>query len=620
MKKHHSRNASHGDGITATRSGDNGTLSPPEGGKAPAPNVPCFVVAIGASAGGQEALEQMFTTLPTDCGLAFVVAMHLPPDGPSFLAEMLSRYTTMAVVTAEEGMPLLPDRVHVLPAGRNLAVSGDRLHLEEPGMPRQIFHPIDRLFRSLALEVRERVIAVVLSGSGSDGTQGAKLVKEAGGIVIVQAPGSAAYPAMPGSAIATGAADLILTAEEMPAKIAEIARGECVLPARACRVTTLDEDLDTIFSIVKARTGHDFSSYKSNTVLRRIERRMAVNDATGIGRYIALLREDSQEAHALCQDILIGVTSFFRDPEAFAALSREVIPRLFAGRSPDDPVRIWHACCASGEEVYSMAMLIREYLDERKRDANVLIFATDIDEVAIAQARSGLYGDDIEADVGAERLNSFFIRNEGRWQVTKQLREMIVFAHHSLIKDPPFSRLDLLVCRNFLIYLNPDMQKRLIALFHQVLKPGGVLFLGGAETVGRGSELFSTIDKKWRVFERRAGERRPDIHFPFTASTRNPRTGTYPEADRGRGGRSRSDCGKAAHGALFPPMRGGQREIRSGSCLHADEAFPGGAAGRADPGHPAHGPGGVAACLAGRDLQGVQRAAKGGFSRGGVCR
>ncbi len=495
-----------------------------EAGEAPAPASPCLVVAIGASAGGQEALEQFFTIMPTDCGVSFVVVMHLPPDGPSFLAEMLGRYTTMEVVTAEEGMPLVPNRIQVIPAGRELTMNGDRLllHLEGPVELRRLDHPIDRLFRSLAQAKGKDAIAVVLSGFGTDGTEGVKAVSAAGGVVIVQEPASAGSPAMPRSAIASGAAGLILPAEEIPVKIAEIARGTCSLASHACRPTTLEEELHTIFAIVKAKTGHDFSSYKASTVMRRIERRMAVNDAGGIGKYIALLRKNPHEAHALCQDILIGVTSFFRDPEAFDTLRREIIPRLFADRDPDEPVRIWHACCATGEEVYSMAMLIREYLDEHRLAAKVQLFATDIDEVAIAQARAGRYDGDIAAVLGEERLGRFFTRGDGHWQVSKSLREMVVFAHHSLIKDPPFSRLDLLVCRNFLIYLNPDMQKRLISLFHQVLKPGGFLFLGSAESVGHHSELFDTMDKKWKIFTRREGAHRSEAPFPLTASVRLP--------------------------------------------------------------------------------------------------
>jgi two-component system CheB/CheR fusion protein len=494
----------------------------PEIENAPAAQEPCYLVGIGASTGGQEALEQLFTAMPADCGLSFVVIMHLPADGPLFLAEMLGRYTRMEVVTAEDGMRLCPNRIHVMPAGRALTVSAGRLRIEEELPAAAAHHPINRFFFSLAAEAGQRAVAVVLSGFGTDGSAGVKSVREAGGIVIVQDPDSASNPAMPKSAIAGGVADLVLPAEEIPARIAEIARGRCSLPPRACREVTLDQELAAVFSIVKARTGHDFSSYKSNTVMRRIERRLAVNDMAGLGKYIALLEDNPREAQALCRDILIGVTSFFRDPDAFGILADRIIPRLLAQRDPGDPLRIWHACCATGEEVYSMAMLVREYLDRHRLDAKVLIFATDIDEVAIAQARAGLYGDDIEAEVGQERLKAFFTRSDGRWQVAKSLREMVVFAHHSLIKDPPFSRLDLLVCRNFLIYLNPDMQKRLIALFHQVLKPHGFLFLGASETVGHQSELFEPVDKKWKLFQRLESGRRNETLFPFTAPVRRP--------------------------------------------------------------------------------------------------
>ncbi len=483
---------------------------------------PCFVVGIGASAGGQGPLEHIFTAMSSDCGISFVVIMHIPPEGPSFLAEMLGRYTTMTVVTAEEGMDLAPNTVHVIPAGRDLTVSDGRLRLEEPeSSSRAAHHPIDRFFQSLAAELNERAVAVVLSGFGLDGAAGAKAVKEAGGVVMVQEPGSALNPAMPQSAIATGAVDFILPADEIPAKIAEIARGTCTLTSRACETATLDDELQAIFASVEAATGHNFSSYKASTVMRRIERRMAVNEVAGIRKYAALVRENAQEAHALAQDILIGVTSFFRDPDAFETIRQTVIPRLFADRDPADPVRIWHACCATGEEVYSMAFLIREYLDEQRLDAKVQFFATDIDEAAVAQGRAGIYGDGIEAEVGEKRLRTFFTRLDGRWQVVKPVREMIVFAHHSLIKNPPFSRLDLLVCRNFLIYLTPDMQKRLMTLFHQVLKPGGFLFLGSAEAVGRQqSDLFTPVDKKWKIFGRREGESRAEPLFPFTTPVR----------------------------------------------------------------------------------------------------
>jgi PAS domain S-box-containing protein len=478
-----------------------------------------LVVGIGASAGGLEALEHFFAVMPPDCGLSYVVLMHILPEGPALLPALLRRYTPMAVVTVVEGMPLAANTVHVLPGGWDLTLDDGRFKLTTAAPPH---HPIDRFFASLARELTERAVAVVLSGAGTDGAAGVQKIREAGGLVLVQDPESALSPGMPRSAIATGAADFVLTADQLPEKIAEIARGTCALPPRTCRTNTLDEELQTICSIVSAVTSRDFSSYKANTVLRRIERRMAVHETGGFGKYIALLREDPLEAKALCQDILIGVTSFFRDPEAFEVLRQEVIPRLFAERDPDEPVRIWHACCSTGEEVYSTAMLIREYLDEQRLDVKVKLFATDIDEAAIARARAGLYSDDIAADVGEERLKRFFTRVDHRWQVAKALREMVVFAHHNLLKDPPFSRLDLLVCRNFLIYLNPDMQRRLIPLFHQVLKPGGVLFLGSAETVGRHSELFTAIDKKWKIFAHRERRGRGETAFPFTASIRRP--------------------------------------------------------------------------------------------------
>jgi len=497
-----------------------GTLSPGEG-RDSLRKRPCFVVGIGASAGGQAPLEHIFTTLPTDCDLSFVVIMHLPPDGPSLLADMLRRYTSMEVLTAENETLLLPNTIHVIPPGADLTVNGGRLRVERRSCGVVgADHPIDRFFTSLAMDFKERAIAVVLSGFGMDGAEGVKRIKENGGAVLIQKPETAVNHQMPGNAIATGAADLVLTTEEIPVKIAEIARGKCRLPQRVCLTTTLDDDLISIFSLVKARTGHDFSSYKRSTIMRRIERRMTVNESGGLRKYLALLEQNPQEAQAFSQEMLIGVTGFFRDPEAFDFLQSDIIPRLFADRSPEDPVRIWHACCATGEEAYSVAMQIREQLEEAHQNTRVQIFATDIDEAAIAQARAGHYTDDIRADVGEERLKAFFSRSRDSWQVVNELREMILFANHNIIKDPPFSRLDLLVCRNFLIYLNPDMQKRLISLFHLVLKPGGILFLGASEAVEHNSDLFTPLNQKWKIFQRLDSKRRAEAYFPFTAPVR----------------------------------------------------------------------------------------------------
>jgi len=479
-----------------------------------------IAVAIGASAGGLEALERFFTAMPDDSGLCFVVIMHHLSDGPSLLAGILSRYTSMAVVTAAKGMPLKPNTVYAIPPAGGLILGSGAFQSEKPARQGRSNHTIDLFFSAFAAEAGKKAIAIILSGTGSDGAEGAKGVKQADGIVIVQEPSSAQYPGMPQCVIDAGAADLVLDAALMPERIVEIARRHAVSAPRCFKDDTPDEELFTIFAIVKSRTGHDFSSYKSNTIKRRIERRMAVNGKAGLDSYVAFLEKNPEEAHALSQEILIGVTSFFRDPGAFSLLARDVIPNLFAGRHPDDPVRIWHASCSTGEEVYSMAILIQEHLNKHRLNAGVQIFATDIDETAISHARAGIYPDGIGVDVEEERLKHFFTRSNGCWQVTKQLREMVVFAHHNLIKDPPFSKLDLLVCRNFLIYLNADIQKRLIPLFHQVLKPGGFLFLGSAETVGSHSDLFSPLDKKWKIYTRHEGERPVDTLFPFAGPVR----------------------------------------------------------------------------------------------------
>lgn len=483
---------------------------------------PCLVVGIGAASGGIAALERVITALPADCGICYLVAVHLVSEDRCDLASLLSRYTALPVAAAEEGMPLAPDRILVLPAGRELRLESGSIRLHPTELiPTRVPHPIDLMLGSLAAERGEGVVGVILAGAGNDGAAGARAVREAGGTVLVQDPTTCDTPGMPLAAIAAGAASWVLPVEEIALRIAELARAHCSLASSACRPVEVEQDVAAVLALVRARTGHDFSSYKPSTVLRRIERRMMLNDAVGIGRYLEVLKESDQEAQALYNDILIGVTSFFRDPEAFEYLRRKILPRLFAGRTPEEPVRIWHACCATGEEAYSMAMLVREYLEEEGQSARVQIFASDLDDVAIAQARSGLYDAAAVASLGEARLRRFFTPHEGRWQVNKSLREMVIFAHHSLIKDPPFSRLDLLVCRNFLIYIIPEMQQRLISLFHQALKPGGFLFLGLAESVAGAGDLFATVHKNWKIYERREGGPRI-AHFPRVAPLMAP--------------------------------------------------------------------------------------------------
>jgi two-component system CheB/CheR fusion protein len=489
-------------------------------GRDTAPSIP-ITVGIGASAGGHEALEQIFTALPADCDLSYVVIMHLPADGPSLLADIMRSHTSMQVLTVEDGTPLCPNTVHVAPPGRDLIVDGGRLRLVTPEAGRPP-HPIDRFFTSLAADLGQCAIAVVLSGFGSDGVEGVKRVKEGGGIVLIQDPETAINPFMPQNAIATGAADAVLPAEEIADRLVRIAGERGASSPQTCLVAAGDEELQTLFALLKAKTSHDFSSYKRNTVLRRTERRMASKGARELREYLDILEKNPQEAQFLCQELLIGVTSFFRDSEAFELLRNTIIPSLFSSRNTEEPVRIWHACCATGEEAYSVAMLVLEYLEKENLQTKVQIFATDLDETAIARARAGIYSDTIIPEVGEKRLKRFFTKIEDGWQVTKQLRETIVFAYHNLIKDPPFSRLDLLVCRNFLIYLNPNIQKLLIPLFHQVLNPRGYLFLGSAETVGHYGDLFTAVDKKWKIFLRQGGKSRINSLFPFSGPVGKP--------------------------------------------------------------------------------------------------
>ncbi|MGD9947205.1 MAG: PAS domain S-box protein [Desulfobulbus sp.] len=481
----------------------------------PSGDSPFFIVGIGASAGGHEPLEEIFTHLPPDTGLAYVVIMHLTPKGPSHLADLLRHYTTMTVVCAEEGMAVQPNTVYVILPGCYLTIQDRTFHLETYTSGSGLHHPIDQFLSSLAQEARESAIGVILSGFGSDGSQGVQRIKEFGGFVLVQDPDIALNPPMPSHAIATGAANQILPAAEIAARLCELSEGYARDAGPTYTTPVQEEELQLLFPLLKAKTGHDFSAYKRNTILRRIDRRMVVNEVQRFEKYLAILAENQQEAGALYQELLIGVTCFFRDPEAFNLLRTEIIPHLFANRAEDDPVRIWHACCATGEEAYSVAILLQEYLEEKNLHTKVQIFATDLDEVAINQARAGVYSSTIENEVSEAWLQKYFTRINNNWHVNKQLRETIVFAHHNIIKDPPFSRLDLLVCRNFLIYLNPEMQKRLIALFHQVLHPGGFLFLGSAETVGLQNNLFAPVEKKWKIFTRQNGEHRTNLPFPF---------------------------------------------------------------------------------------------------------
>ena len=413
------------------------------------------IVGIGASAGGLEAFEKFFTNLPPDTGMAFVLVQHLDPTHKSILSELIKRYTSMKVVEVEDGMLVEPNSVFVIPPNRYMGILHGKLHLLEPTALPGHRTPIDYFFRTLAEDQKENAICIVLSGTGTEGTLGLRTVKGEGGMGMVQDPGSAKYDGMPRNAIATGLADYILPAEQMPEQLIEYARHAIIrVPGKPTEVTSREADhLGKIFMIVRSQTGHDFSDYKQNTVLRRIERRMAVNRITELSRYVRYVQDQPGEAHNLFKDLLIGVTNFFRDKEAFAALREKVIPNLFANRNTDLPIRIWVPGCATGEEPYTVAILCRDFLHGLKNGFLVQIFATDLNNEAIETARLGDYPESISTDVPAEFLERYFTKEGGLYRVKKEIRDMAVFALQNVITDPPFSRIDLVSCRNLLIYL-----------------------------------------------------------------------------------------------------------------------------------------------------------------------
>jgi len=472
----------------------------------PSPDFP--VVGIGASAGGLAAFEAFFSGMPADKdpGMAFVLVQHLDPNHKSILTELIGRYTRMQVFEAEDGMRVRPNCAYIIPPNCDMAFLNGSLHLIEPAKPRGQRLPIDFFFRSLAQDLRERAICIVLSGTGSDGTLGLRMVKGEGGMAMAEAPASAEYDGMPSSAIATGLVDYVLAPAEMGAQLIAYtshATGQSSQPL-VLQATKNINAIKKVLIILRSQTGHDFSQYKPNTINRRIERRMAVHQIDTLDEYVKFLQQTPGETEALFRDMLIGVTNFFRDTEAFAALEAQVIPKLFENRSVGSSVRVWVAGCSTGEEAYSLAMLLQERIEGEKKSFSVQVFATDIDNQAIATARTGLYPASIAADITAERLARFFtLEPDGSaYRINKGIRDLLVFSEQNLIKDPPFSKLDLISCRNLLIYLDGDLQKKVIPLFHYALNPGGMLFLGTSESIGDYSDLFTTLDRKEKLYQR----------------------------------------------------------------------------------------------------------------------
>ncbi len=464
-----------------------------------APDFP--VVGIGASAGGLESFENFFAHVSPDCGMAFVLVPHLDPSHASLLVEILQRITKLKVVEVRDGALVQANHVFVIPPNSDMMIKSGRLHLSDPDRPRGQRMPIDRFFKSLADERADKSVGIILSGTGTDGTLGLRAIQGAGGICLVQEPDTATYDGMPQSAIQAGHVAYILPVEEMPKVLHDIVSNftnhSRVSPSPSKDVA---HGLAEILLLLQGETGNDFSQYMKGAIARRVERRMAQQHLDDIGVYSRFLKDHPAEVKRLFKELLINVTSFFRDPEAFAVLKREILSKLLSGKPEGYVFRVWVVGCSTGEEAYSIAILLRELMDENRIRFKAQIYATDLDEDAIATARIGHYPPNIVQDVSVARLNAFFLQDETGYLVRPEVREMVIFAVHSVIKDPPFTRLDLLSCRNLLIYLEMELQSRLIRNFHYALKPNGFLFLSVSESISSNVEQFSTINRQWKIF------------------------------------------------------------------------------------------------------------------------
>jgi two-component system CheB/CheR fusion protein len=462
------------------------------------------IVGIGASAGGLEALEVFLRNVPEGSGMAFVVIQHLDPTRKNILADLLQRSTAMPVVQVTDRLQIQPGHVYVTPPNHDMSLLQGTLHLLPIASPRGLNLPIDFFFRALAEDHAERSVGVILSGMGSDGTLGLGAIKEKGGATFVQAPGSAKYDSMPRSAMTAGLADVVAPVDELPSRILAFIEHTPYHGKAALNDEQTHGVLDKVFVLLRTKTGNDFSLYKRSTILRRIERRMGLHQITSLASYVRFLRENPDEIDLLFKELLIGVTCFFRDPAEWEHLKQDVVPALLSMRSGAGAIRVWVAGCSTGEEAYSLAIVCTEALEPFRGMKNIAlqVFATDLDRDAIERARAGLYPENITADVSAERLRRFFVREDGGYRISKSVRENIVFAPQNLVMDPPFTKMDIVVCRNVLIYLAGGAQKKVIPLFHYCLNPDGVLFLGSAETIGAFSGIFAPLNGKVRIYRR----------------------------------------------------------------------------------------------------------------------
>ena len=487
---------------------------------------PLSIVGIGASAGGLEALEEFFEHMPVRSGMAFAVVQHQDPDQPSLLPEILQRYTQMPVVEVEEnGMPARSDTVYVKPPGADLSILKGTFILLRPTATFGAKTSIDTFFRHLAEDQDGKAVGIILSGMGSDGTLGIRALKECNGMVMAQEPESSKFSGMPQSAIDTGLVDYIASPIDLSRLLCEYAEVNMQLRERHVSVTPLlESSLAKIFVLIRSRTGQDFTLYKRSTIIRRIERRMGLHQLTDMNDYTRYLQENPSEIEILSKELLIGVTRFFRDTGAWDALLEKALPELIMSRPAGSLLRIWVVGCSTGEEAYSMAIVIQEYLENlgRTGEIRLQIFATDTEREAIDIARRGRYPANIEADVSLSRLEKFFIKENGSYRIRPNLRESVIFAPQNIIKDPPYTHLDVISCRNLFIYLSPELQRKLILLFHYALNSGGILFLGSAESIGGYNDLFSTVDSSWKIFQRRDAPSRAGQHdLPFVFAARS---------------------------------------------------------------------------------------------------
>ncbi|MCU0959316.1 MAG: response regulator [Pirellulaceae bacterium] len=505
---------------------------------APAADIPHLtaIVGIGASAGGLEALEKFFDHVPADTGLAYVVVQHLSPDFKSLMDELLSRHTPIPIHRVTDGMLVQPDAVYLLPPKKEMIITQGRLLLMDKDPAQSLTLPIDTFFRSLAQDAGDRAVAVVLSGTGSDGSRGIRAIHDAGGLVIVQDPYTAKFDGMPKSALDTGTANCTLAPEAMPATILANMVQPGQRPVAGGGPAVSEEGMTAIFRLLRDECGIDFSNYKQSTVLRRVERRLQINQSLDLDDYVQQLRGDRAEVNSLYRDLLIGVTEFFRDAEAFERLERDVIPALFDRHEPDEEFRVWVAGCATGEEAYSLAILLEEALELRRKHLHVRIFATDVHRASLEYASTGVYESSSVARVSPERLRRFFTRKGDHYHVSGELRKSIVFAPHNVLKDAPFTKLNLISCRNLLIYFQPLAQKKVLSLFHFGLRSSGILFLGPSESPGEMAEEFEPIDVHWKIFRKRRDVRLPaDLRLPLSPGYVYPRPSVAPVLAPGAG-------------------------------------------------------------------------------------